>query len=349
MENIFSNTVYSDIAKLEQKFLAISQRISPENADIISEKINNIKEKLENIDVKEFYLKQEIVKEIVDLEMNYLTEEKVKAMLKNGVIQSLVEQLNAIENFVNSDLDKVREFLDVFESKWNSIKHGYSDIEKAKVDRKFADVAVKVNIETIKTTGKVDMSKMSNICNSQGYYSIVQMLIQKGKKLNGLEKAKVESWKDESIDVNTGLINEERVKKLINDCNFWQVMSGNHNLTIDEPVVIEETVERKTREEQIYEISEYFHISDREKLIPKKKNDVVIYTEIKNSKVSRVIKQLPRNRVYLLDKDIWAVIMNENVSDDIPNNAFSRHTHLTRVVLPNGIKKIGEKAFLKQH
>ena len=41
--------------------------------------------------------------------------------------------------------------------------------------------------------------------------------------------------------------------------------------------------------------------------------------------------------------------MNENVSDDIPNNAFSRHTHLTRVVLPNGIKKIGEKAFLKQH
>lgn len=342
--NGYSNAVYKDFNKLEQRFLAIRQRISLEEVKVIDEKMGVLRKEISEFEGDwDFSGKYQMAKKLADLEMNHLSEARVKEILRLGIIEVIVNQLNVLEGFIGNNHEQVLEQLKLIESSWDSIKSSCSEVDKAEIDNKLLNLLIKSYIEKIKTTGELDVEVINSFCNSTGYYILTKMLMEKSQNIDGMDKVLVGSWLNKSIDGTTGLINEAEMKKILHSSDFWRVISGNYELKD----VMPKEPELNTREAKINKLSQIYGIPVK-KLKCKKDGIILILEAYEDNKY--LMKKmsyknfLERKKSSNFSERAVAVIIGNGI-DDIKRESFFAFKQLKFVIFPEELGKIRDHAF----
>jgi len=355
--NVFSNRMNTDLVKLEQKLATIRPNVSDEEAREIEEKIKEIRDEIVDFDDDESAKKYEIIKKVVNLEMNFLSDERVKEIARKSTRNYILTQLVTLEEFITENREKVEEFLKSIDISWSEIKESYSDAEKKQVEDKITGIRIKCMLEKIKSDGKVDFKVVNNFCNTTGYYILMQMLTEKAETLSGFDKVTATSWINEIVDIKTGLIDEKKAKKIIKSSDFWRILSGQQALEPQKQEIKEEKqlqkADKNSRKQKIQEIAKKYSINPI--TLNAKKDEVVFFIEkvspqggYYDNTSSEVIKMkyedFYNNKISPKVQRATVIVMGNNITKILPNS-FSGMRNLRYIVLPEELSDISYSAF----
>jgi len=347
--------IAEDIQALEEKLQSVRGTISAEEYESIAKRIEEIKSQGIDLPANGSAMAAiPVIAQIVDLEFNKFSKEFMDEAAKKSKKEAFLQKLQYITSCIEKN-DDVSKVIEAAETYWNSIEKYYEDIEKKDVREKIDEIKLEATLSKIKHLGKLDAQAINL---KQNYFLIREKLqhLLTTPDISEEDKLLINSWLGESIDIESGEINDKAMEEILKESKLWALLSGvkeeklqtvNKEYKSEKEEVVEDESEERKRE--IEALCAKYGISEtqlREALEASGDNVYIVKTLFGHKIVleQERINKIKKNNNYKKNQDVRAIIYNNNV-EFVENQIGNAYIDPETIVFSDNTVAIGERAF----
>ena len=328
----YQQAIDKDIKALEEKHQSLKGAISAEKYAELGEKIEEIRRL--GIDLPDDFddvKVHEIINQIVDLQFDEFSPQFVEEATKEIKKVAFLQRLEHIRIAFEEGKD-IKEVLMAAEKYWGAIEKHYDAIEIREVRNKLDEIGFEITLSGIRHMKKVDMSKVSVKQNGVLIRHRLQELAE-SLEVSDEDKLLIQAWLGESVDINTGEIDEQAMERLIRTPKMWGVLAGVKEEK-QEPVKINGSKggigdESEERKQEIVEVCQRYGVDEKQmrELLSQGEDVYIVKNGIGKAKLV-VGKDL---RFRFQGKSVRAVIYNNEkteICDVLPEHVKKQELEL---------------------
>ena len=359
MSSIYSKELYNEFEALRQKLLRVKGSMTEEEYSKLNEKVSELSQEIISLgDDATQWEYMALIKKVVNIEDNILSDKKVQELERNANRQNFINMLNIVEDNME-DIDKVEEFIKEAKPYWDKIKDSYDTLEQAQVAERMTMVLLKFNMAKAISSKELNIADLPQIDNISATHALIDFLSERSSKASGMDKATLELYLGQIIDREKGIINIEEAEILIREEKLWNILFGEtkveflteekvENIPSDNKSEKNEDKKERTYEDELKEMADKYQVPWK-KLMTNTGDIALILRDKKGKCKVQKVRQYnhltkPLSKNQKLRDECVAIVFNNQIKL-IDSASFNGFMNLEEVRLPDSLKVIGERAF----